>query len=237
VAGAHSLLAVEALHTDVDIPNPNIVASEDDADDSIVLPWWRNPFNIVAIAIALAVLGGTIGYVIGNNTALEDPTTTDVRFLQDMRVHHEQAVEMSLSYLNNDGTDRALRTVATTILLEQQLEIGRMIQLLRSFGESEVNEEEIAMEWMGDPVPLEEMPGLASEEDVQRLRDATGADADGVFVELMTEHHLGGIHMAEHAVDHAAVADVTTMATQIVRGQTEEVAELTALLGRAQSGG
>jgi uncharacterized protein (DUF305 family) len=154
-----------------------------------------------------------------------------------MRVHHEQAVEMSLSYLNNDGTDRALRTVATTILLEQQLEIGRMIQLLRSFGESEVNEEEIAMEWMGDPVPLEEMPGLASEEDVQRLRDATGADADGVFVELMTEHHLGGIHMAEHAVDHAAVADVTTMATQIVRGQTEEVAELTALLGRAQSGG
>lgn len=29
----------------------------DDVDDSVVLPWWRNPFNIVAIAIALAALG------------------------------------------------------------------------------------------------------------------------------------------------------------------------------------
>jgi uncharacterized protein (DUF305 family) len=206
-------------------------------DDTVVLPWWKNPFNIVAIAVALAVLGGTIGYVIGNNTALDDPTSTEVRFLQDMRVHHEQAVEMSLAYLNNEGADRALRTVATTILLEQQLEIGRMIQLLRGFGESEVNEEDVAMEWMGDPVPLDEMPGLASEDELRRLRETTGPDADRVFVELMTAHHSGGIHMAEHVAEHADVADVRRMAEQIVRGQTEEVDELASLLSRAQNAG
>jgi uncharacterized protein (DUF305 family) len=208
--------------------------SGDDDGDVVVLAWWRNPWTIAAIALAIAALAGTIGYVAGHNGALDDPGETDVGFLQDMRVHHEQAVALSFTYLNNDRVDRDLRTVAATILLEQQLEIGRMIQMLHGFGEPEINETDTAMEWMGHAVPVEQMHGLVSDADLQRLRDSSGAEADAIFVELMTEHHLGGIEMAGHALDHARVDEVQTMAAQIVKGQREEVDELARLLARSR---
>jgi uncharacterized protein (DUF305 family) len=208
----------------------------DGEDELIVLPWWRNPFTLGAFALLLLGIVGLLGYAIGKETSLDDPNGTDIGFLQDMRVHHEQAVEMAFLYLNDPGTEPALRTVASTIMLEQQLEIGRMIQLLRGFHESEVNETDLAMSWMGAPVPLDEMPGLAAAEDVDRLRLAEGADADRIFVELMIVHHEGGIHMAEHAAEHGGSGEVRRMATQIVAGQREEVNELRDLLQRAEGG-
>ena len=43
--------------------------------------------------------------MVGNNNAIPDPNATDVGFLQDMRVHHEQAVQMSQIYLDRPETD------------------------------------------------------------------------------------------------------------------------------------
>lgn len=207
--------------------------SEDD-DDVLVLPWWRNPVTIVAAVVGLVLLAGASGYVLGNNAAVGDHNATDVGFLQDMRFHHEQATALSYAFLNDDDVDGRLRTVAATILLEQQIEIGRMIQLLRDFGEPEANETDIAMAWMGDPVPLDEMPGLATADELDALRGATGAAADDLFVRLMTEHHRGGIEMAQHARDHAASGEVRHMADQIVAGQQEEITELETLLARSR---
>ena len=208
---------------------------DDDRDDDLVLPWWRNPLTIGALVIGVLTLVGALGFVIGNNLAIDDPNDVDIGFLQDMRVHHEQAVEMSFLYLNNSGTDPSLRTVASSIMLEQQLEVGRMIQLLRGFGESEVNESDVAMTWMGAPMPLDEMPGLATDDELDRLRNASGIEADRIFVELMIAHHRAGIQMAEHEKEHGAVAEVTRMATQIIAGQRAEIGEMKSLLERAES--
>ena len=205
-----------------------------DTDQMEVFAWHRNPVNLAAILLAVAVLAGAIGWVIGNNRALDDPNSTDVGFLQDMRVHHEQAVQMSMIYLNDDDTDVNLAIVARDILVGQNIEIGRMIQLLRGFGESEVNESDIAMTWMGDPVALDRMPGMATQEDLQTLADATGKQADVLFVQLMASHHQGGIHMADHAATHAAVDEVRLMAKQMATGQREEISELDRLLATAQ---
>lgn len=220
---------------EIQIPEERGPTAAGEHDDVVVLPWWRNPLTIGALVIGVLALVGTLGFVIGNNLAIDEPNETDVGFLQDMRIHHEQAVEMSFLFLNNPDTDPSLRTVAASMMLEQQLEIGRMIQLLRSSGESEVNETDEAMTWMGAPVPLEQMPGLASADDVDRLRTATGLEADRIFVELMTVHHLGGIHMAEHAETHADLAEVKRMASQIVDNQREEIVEIERLLERAEA--
>lgn len=215
--------------------SPDGDATAEADDEVVVLPWWRNPLTIGALVIGVLTLVGALGFVIGNNLAIDDHNDTDVGFLQDMRIHHEQAVEMSFLYLNNPDADPSLRTVAATIMLEQQLEIGRMIQLLRGFGESEVNESDVAMSWMDMPVPLEEMPGLATTDDVDRLRSASGLEADRLFVELMSAHHLGGIHMAEHVQTHGEASDVMRMATQIIASQREEIEEMESLLDRAES--
>lgn len=51
--------------------------------------------------VTVGVLAGMLGWLIGD--AREDGVVTsdaDIGFLQDMRVHHEQAVEMSNLFLD-----------------------------------------------------------------------------------------------------------------------------------------
>lgn len=206
-------------------------------DDIEVLPWWQNPVNLVTIVVAIAVLAGTLGFVIGNNRTLPNANRTDVGFLQDMRVHHEQAVQLSFIFLADQGTDGDLRTIAREIVVGQNIEIGRMIQLLRDFGEPEVNDSDLAMAWMNDPVDVDRMPGLATQSDIDALVAAQGADADRIFVQLITAHHQGGIHMADYAADHAGTSEVRLMAQQMASSQREELVEMGNLLTASQNDG
>jgi uncharacterized protein (DUF305 family) len=205
---------------------------EDDHDDDevIVLPWWRNPVNLIVIGIGLIVVFGALGWVLGNNHAQPDPSDVDVGFLQDMHWHHDQAVQMALIYLSANGTDPALRQAAEEILVGQNQEIGLMIQMLRDFGKADTNETDTGMAWMGDPTPLDSMPGMATEAQLEQLGQASGAQADQLFVQLMTAHHQGGIHMADDAEQHANESQVRDLARQISGSQAEEIAEMEQLL-------
>jgi uncharacterized protein (DUF305 family) len=218
-----------------EVTHPSAVGEPSEAgSDTELLPWHRNPVNLISILLAVAVLAGAIGWVVGNNRAIADPNATDIGFLQDMRVHHEQAVQMSLIYLADDDTDRNLAIVAREILIGQNIEIGRMIQMLRGFGESEVNETDLGMAWMNEPVALDRMPGMATQSDLEALADATGAEANVLFVRLMSAHHQGGIHMAEYAATHGATEEVRLMASKMASSQAEEITELARLLAMSQ---
>jgi uncharacterized protein (DUF305 family) len=168
--------------------------------------------------------------VLGNNHAQPDPSDVDVGFLQDMHWHHDQAVQMALIYLSANGTDPALRQAAEEILVGQNQEIGLMIQMLRDFGKADTNETDTGMAWMGDPTPLDSMPGMATEAQLEQLGQASGAEADQLFVQLMTAHHQGGIHMADYAEQHANESQVRDLARQISGSQAEEIAEMEQLL-------
>ncbi len=204
--------------------------TEPDDSDVVILPWYRNPWNIAVSLFAVLVLAGTAGFVIGERYATPDPNDTDIGFLQDMRVHHEQAVEMSLAFIEKPGADPNLKVIADEIAFGQSIEIGRMIQMLRDFGAAEANESGTGMAWMDQPVPLDRMPGIASEADMTALYRADGAEADEIFVNLMIAHHEGGIIMAKHAQDHAATSEVQKFAAGVVSGQQAEIAELRRLL-------
>jgi uncharacterized protein (DUF305 family) len=201
-----------------------------EAQPEPALPWWRSKLNLAVVAVAIAVLCGGLGWLVGNNRAIPDPNSTDIGFLQDMRTHHEQAVTMGLYYLELDGTSRDLRDIAREIVFGQGIEIGRMIQLLRQFGATESNETDVAMAWMNAPTPPDRMPGLATEADLDKLLASSGSDADKLFVALMTAHHEGGIHMAQWAVDHANVIEVRRFAYAMITGQTGEISEMRALV-------
>ena len=201
-----------------------------DDDEVVVLPWWHNPVNLIVIAVGLVLVCGTLGWVLGNNHAQPDPSDVDIGFLQDMHWHHDQATELALTYLSDTGTDADLRVVANEILVGQNQEIGLMIQMLRNFGKADTNETDTAMTWMGHPTPLDSMPGMATEAQITQLGQASGAEADALFVQLMTAHHEGGIEMAEYAAAHASEDDVRTLARQIAGSQREEIIEMQQLL-------
>ena len=199
-------------------------------DEIETRPWWHSKLNLGVLGLAIAVLCGALGWVVGNNRAIPDPNSTDIGFLQDMRAHHEQGVYLGLYYLSVHGTDRALRDIAREVVFGQSIEIGRMIQLLRQFGATETNESDVAMTWMNEPTPNDRMPGLASQADIDKLLASTGAEANQLFVALMTAHHEGGIHMAQYALDHANVIEVKRIAFSMISGQTGEINEMRALI-------
>jgi uncharacterized protein (DUF305 family) len=199
-------------------------------DETETRPWWQSKLNLGVLAVAIAVLCGALGWVIGNNRAIPDPNKVDIGFLQDMRAHHEQAVYLGLYYLSVPDTNPNLRVIAREIVFGQGIEIGRMIQLLRQFGAPETNESDVAMTWMNEPTPGDRMPGLASDADIDKLLASSGTAADQLFVALMTAHHQGGIHMAQYALDHANVIEVRRFAYAMISGQTGEIDEMRALI-------
>lgn len=208
----------------------NLAVVEHIEPDVEILPWWRSRLNLGVVALAVALLCGALGWMIGNNRAIPDPNTSDIGFLQDMRTHHEQAVFMANIYLGVAQAKPDLQVIARDIVAGQNIEIGRMIQLLRGFGSAETNESDTTMVWMGHATPVDRMPGLATDADLNKLANSTGTAADELFAALMIAHHQGGIEMAQFAADHANVAEVRRLATSMIVGQTSEIDEMRSLV-------
>lgn len=197
-------------------------------------PWWHSRWRLLTLGAALVFLGFAAGYAFTTVSGVPTADSVDVGFLHDMRVHHDQAVEMAMILLDKDrdATDPETRLVAKEILLGQQLESGLMVQLLRTWGREEVNASGTAMAWMDMPVPTERMPGLATPEQLAELRSATGAEADRLFAELLLAHHEGGIHMAEDAAARARTDAVRELAGAIAEGQRSELVILRGIVDR-----
>jgi uncharacterized protein (DUF305 family) len=200
-------------------------------NDVTVLPWWQNPLNFIALGLSMLILGAGIGYYFGDSSATPKTNNVDIGFLQDMRYHHDQAVQMAYYYQTSvvDPHPR-LNIIAEEILLSQQLENGRMVQLLRSFRAVEANDTGTAMAWMGHAMPIDEMDGLASQSELDSLAAASGDDASRIFATLMIKHHNGGVAMANYAIEYGSNSDVINMAKSMVTGQQAEVSQLQAIL-------
>lgn len=195
--------------------------------EEVVLPWWQNPLTRVVIGAAVLVGLLAFGYRWGHSNGGEEFNKVDVGYLQDMRVHHEQAVTMAMLYIQSaTDTDSGLREIAREIIVDQSIDNGRMIQLLRIFGKPEANETDIGMDWMGMPSQLERMPGLATDAQLRELASASGTSADNLFIDLMVTHHEGGIHMAEYTVENAVNDEVIKMAESTVKSQQSEIIDL-----------
>jgi uncharacterized protein (DUF305 family) len=179
----------------------------------------------IALGAALMFLGFAIAVFFGRDKPPGEGSV-DVGFLQDMGSHHDQALDMALIELAN-GSDPTVRSFASEVLLFQSRQLGTMERILAEWGFSRDDRPDEAMTWMEgmDPVPVEQMPGMPTDEQVEELRDAQGRDADVLFLELMAEHHRGGLHMAEQAADRAGEDDVRDLAARVGRTQALEINE------------
>jgi len=189
----------------------------------------------VASVAAMLFFAGSVGYMIGVGGGDDPPgrSSVDVGFLQDMISHHEQAIEMANVELAG-GTEPDVEAFAREILTFQAYEIGVMEARLGEWGHIPAERDEIAMAWMHLPLPVDQMPGLASEDEMSVLFNAEGRDVDALFVRLMQDHHRGGIHMATAAEATASDPLVRDLAARMVRNQRVEVVELEGALKRAQ---
>ena len=65
----------------------------------------------------------------------------------------------------------------------------------------------------------DDMPGMASDEQLEELSRAKGIEAEILFLELMIDHHQGGVEMAEAVLPLTERTEVTYLADTIVAGQ------------------
>ncbi len=56
------------------------------------------------------------------------------------------------------------------------------------------------------------MPGMATREEIAKLKAAKGTDVDILFLQYMLRHHLGGIHMVDGVLAENPTREVKDLA-------------------------
>ena len=209
----------------------------DDSDDPVAdtakaAPDTRRRAAIIALASVTALIVGAVGLGIGLWIATPDYPDNDsaeAGFARDMSTHHGQAVTMGMIEYRNDG-EAGLRSIAYDIALTQQAQIGMMDQWLNQWNLPKTGTAP-RMAWMSNGhhsmlLPDGRMPGMASGEELARLRNSSGRDADVLFCRLMIPHHLGGIHMAEAVLGRTDNDAVRKLAQSMKDGQQYEITAL-----------
>lgn len=160
-----------------------------------------------------------------------EPGAVDLGFAYDMSNHHAQAVELA-ELVTERTDDPQIRVMARDVALTQQAQIGQMRGWLDGWGMPATTTDP-AMAWMGMSGP---MPGMASDEALRQLTEADGVEADRLFLDLMVEHHQGGLHMAEAAAADAGVAYVRQGAESMASSQRAEIDAMTEMLAETSRG-
>lgn len=202
-------------------------------------------------ALAVLLVGAAVGMLITlAKVRPQDPPgpdSVDVGFAQDMRVHHLQAITMA-GQARDRSTDPAVRALAFDIESTQLEQNGRLAGWLAVWDQPELPPPGAPhMRWLpaaasghahggqGGAEGVTRMPGMATSEELARLRSATGRDLDVRFLQLMLRHHQGGLEMARQAEKIATQEYVRTLAQKIAAGQDSETRLLRTMLAERQA--
>ena len=156
-------------------------------------------------------------------------TEADVRFMQGMIGHHAQAVEM-VALLPGRSTSEPMRLLAQRIEVSQADEIVMMQRWLSDRGQT-----------LPDPhahhAPGGLMPGMLSEEAMDRLKGARGIEFDRLFLEGMIQHHVGALTMVRDlfAVGGAGQeSEIFAFSADVDADQRMEIERMGAMLQELQ---
>ena len=160
-------------------------------------------------------------------------TEADVHFMTGMIGHHGQALVMA-GFAESHGAGPAVQRLCSRILNAQRDEIktmqGWLLARNLTVPEIEING---ATMMVHGPAYTMHMPGMLSQEQVDELDRARGAEFDRLFLTYMIRHHQGAVTMVHElfATDGAALDGlVFKLASDIQVDQTTEIARMKLML-------
>ena len=146
-------------------------------------------------------------------TAVKDPTAADFSFMQDMVMHHSQAVEM-VGLMKGRTTNPDLLDLGKRISISQGDEIAFMKRWLAFYGKPVQDGGSMAgmdmdhgsmqgMDHSHTDIKMDTpmMPGMLSPRQMEALRNAKGAAFDHLFLTGMIQHHTGALSMVKDLFD------------------------------------
>jgi uncharacterized protein (DUF305 family) len=138
---------------------------------------------------------------------------SDINFAEMMIPHHEQAIEMSeIAFKNTMNSE--------------------VLQLAQEIKEAQAPEIDLMKSWSGVKVSTHAghmMDGMLSEDELDALRGATGAEFDRLFLQGMIKHHQGAIEMAMDVKNSNSMV-VAELSAAIITQQEIEITRMEELL-------
>lgn len=145
----------------------------------------------------------------------DTPNSADIAYAQKMIEHHTQALEMT-RLAPKQAESSAVKALAERITGAQGPEIASMESWLKANdGEKTATEH-----------AHEEMPGMATEAQLKKLRAAKGKAFDELFLKLMITHHDGAITMATDVKAQGNNIQIEEMADDVIAQQTSEISRM-----------
>ncbi|WP_406690601.1 DUF305 domain-containing protein [Saccharopolyspora sp. ID03-671] len=190
------------------------------------------------LAVGLLVAAAVLFLATPDREETKASGSVDVGFAQDMSVHHLQGVQMA-NIARETSRDPAVRQLAFDIETSQLEQAGRMKGWLSLWNQPDLPPGAY-MTWMRQDASHEQhgqgakapamMPGMASAEDLAKLRALAEPEFDTYFLQLMIRHHQGGAPMMREAVDRADQPQVRNLAQQMLNAQSSEIDVMTQML-------
>ena len=158
----------------------------------------------------------------------------DVQFVQDMIMHHAQAIEMT-DLIASHTENKDLRSLGARISSSQSDEIKFMKRWLAA-REEPISPPMPEMPNMANMAnmdsmdksshPMALMPGMLTPKQMEALKKAKGEEFDRLFLTGMIQHHNGALIMVKDLFDTAGAgqdAELFNFATDVDSGQRAEI--------------
>ena len=163
---------------------------------------------------------------------LEAPThvEADVLFMRNMIYHHQQAIVMT-GFVEERTQDRDIRLLAERMRISQEDEMELMVKWLQDRVEP-LRDGHDGHDADGHP-----MPGMLTDDQLDRLEAATGAAFDRLFLEYMIQHHQGAVQMVAelYAAGGGHESDTDQFARHVESDQGVEIARMQGMLAERTS--
>ncbi|MFB8145604.1 DUF305 domain-containing protein [Microbacterium sp. NPDC056003] len=212
-------------------------------------PWWAIALVLLAVAALAFAIGRFSTFGAQSPSTAPGQTSADAGFARDMQVHHGQAIEMAME-IYRKTEDAELRVLAYDIATGQAAQRGEMFDWLVKWGLPQSGEP--MMSWMSgseaghghggtadEPMTDDEAHaamGMASADELTALQDATGQEADCLFLDLMIRHHEGAIPMTEALLELGTDPRALQVAQAMKDGQTAEIDAMQSMQARLGCG-
>ena len=154
-------------------------------------------------------------------------TAADVKFMQGMIIHHNQALMMSRLAVPSTNNQEIL-DLAGRIDVSQEDEISFMQDWLKEREEKAPNPEAEHSKH-----EHHKMAGMASPEEMDQLANSRGTDFDRLFLQLMISHHDGALEMVKDLKEQPGSAYdplLNEFVSDIVNDQSVEIERMNSLL-------
>lgn len=166
----------------------------------------------------------------------QDHNRADITFAQAMIPHHAQAIEMA-QLAPQRAQSPQVKDLAQRIEQAQGPEIETLTAWLQAWNAEVPPTGESGGDHGGgmdpggmDPGGMGQMPGMMDPQQMQQLDQATGAEFDRLFLQMMIKHHEGAIAMAQTELTDGQNPEAKQLAQQIIDAQQAEIQEMKALL-------